>query len=504
MVKYALTFAAADVRVRRAPRRIRTPSSPRMLHAGGVAPDSDVAERDRGERSDRVLRLATTWWRTSPRRRTGSSGAPGGSTGWPVAVRRGVPAARRRRRAGRRPRRRPGWQRPISGRRHGGRRGRPLLGRGRQRHDLGAAPGRDLLVGGAATTSLLGGAGRTPSTSHDGGGTDRIEDFLPGMDVDPDPIGLGLGLRRPRLQPRRRAPADRASPTARSRFGSVPTSISRHATCSSCRLTTWWHERITRRIFPNHPAGTLAKARPAHDIPVHGAPPRIPRRASHPRLAGAGRRAQGRPGTRARRTPRAATTGRPARSTRKRPPRSTSTTRKGYYYCFGCHAKGDAVTFLRETENLGFIEAVELLAPRGRAWRCPTATRPTPSAPPRPRASPRRWRPRSASTALQLSGARAAEARAYLDRRGLAPGHPRALRDRLRARRPHRAARAPDGQGLRPRPPRRGRADRPAPRRRQPLRPLPRPDHVPDPRRPRPRHRLRRPRARRRARSRST
>ena len=36
---------------------------------------------------------------------------------------------------------------------------------------------------------------------------------------------------------------------------------------------------------------------------------------------------------------------------------------KGYYYCFGCHAKGDAVTFLRETENLGFIEAVELLAP---------------------------------------------------------------------------------------------------------------------------------------------
>ena len=35
---------------------------------------------------------------------------------------------------------------------------------------------------------------------------------------------------------------------------------------------------------------------------------------------------------------------------------------KGYYYCFGCHAKGDAISFLRETENLGFIEAVELLA----------------------------------------------------------------------------------------------------------------------------------------------
>ena len=36
--------------------------------------------------------------------------------------------------------------------------------------------------------------------------------------------------------------------------------------------------------------------------------------------------------------------------------------RKGYYYCFGCHAKGDAVTFVKETENLGFLEAVEVLA----------------------------------------------------------------------------------------------------------------------------------------------
>ena len=35
---------------------------------------------------------------------------------------------------------------------------------------------------------------------------------------------------------------------------------------------------------------------------------------------------------------------------------------KGYYYCFGCHAKGDAVSFLRETENMSFIEAIEVLA----------------------------------------------------------------------------------------------------------------------------------------------
>src|SRR6056297_3884567 len=36
--------------------------------------------------------------------------------------------------------------------------------------------------------------------------------------------------------------------------------------------------------------------------------------------------------------------------------------RKGYYYCFGCHAKGDAISFVRETENVSFIEAVEILA----------------------------------------------------------------------------------------------------------------------------------------------
>jgi DNA primase len=36
--------------------------------------------------------------------------------------------------------------------------------------------------------------------------------------------------------------------------------------------------------------------------------------------------------------------------------------RKGFYYCFGCHAKGDAITFVKEAENLSFMEAVERLA----------------------------------------------------------------------------------------------------------------------------------------------
>jgi DNA primase len=36
------------------------------------------------------------------------------------------------------------------------------------------------------------------------------------------------------------------------------------------------------------------------------------------------------------------------------------------YYCFGCHAKGDAITFVRETENLDFAGAIEWLAERFR------------------------------------------------------------------------------------------------------------------------------------------
>jgi DNA primase len=35
---------------------------------------------------------------------------------------------------------------------------------------------------------------------------------------------------------------------------------------------------------------------------------------------------------------------------------------KGFYYCFGCQAKGDAINFVQETENVSFIEAVKILA----------------------------------------------------------------------------------------------------------------------------------------------
>jgi DNA primase len=36
----------------------------------------------------------------------------------------------------------------------------------------------------------------------------------------------------------------------------------------------------------------------------------------------------------------------------------------GFYYCFGCGAKGDAITFVRETEQLDFVGALERLAGR--------------------------------------------------------------------------------------------------------------------------------------------
>src|SRR5712692_989795 len=36
----------------------------------------------------------------------------------------------------------------------------------------------------------------------------------------------------------------------------------------------------------------------------------------------------------------------------------------GFYYCFGCAASGDAITFVREVEHLDFVGAVERLAAR--------------------------------------------------------------------------------------------------------------------------------------------
>jgi DNA primase len=92
--------------------------------------------------------------------------------------------------------------------------------------------------------------------------------------------------------------------------------------------------------------------------------------------------------------------------------------KKGFYYCFGCHAKGDAVTFVKETENLGFMEAVELLA-REAGMVMPARD---------PRAVEVADRRSELSKVMEeavkhfrlnLATSAAADARAYLARRGL-------------------------------------------------------------------------------------
>ena len=48
----------------------------------------------------------------------------------------------------------------------------------------------------------------------------------------------------------------------------------------------------------------------------------------------------------------------------ERTPSLSVSPEKGVYYCFGCRRSGDAITFVREMEGLGFVDAVERLANR--------------------------------------------------------------------------------------------------------------------------------------------
>ena len=92
--------------------------------------------------------------------------------------------------------------------------------------------------------------------------------------------------------------------------------------------------------------------------------------------------------------------------------------RKGYYYCFGCHAKGDAIGFVKETENVGFMEAVEILA-REAGMTMPAHD---PAAAERADQATRLAQVTEAAVAhyrLQLKTQAATAARAYLEKRGL-------------------------------------------------------------------------------------
>ncbi len=94
--------------------------------------------------------------------------------------------------------------------------------------------------------------------------------------------------------------------------------------------------------------------------------------------------------------------------------------RKGFYYCFGCHAKGDALNFIRETENVGFMEAVEILARE--------AGLPMPARDPEAQKKADRrqqlvdvMEQAAQFYRLQLNTGQGAAARDYLTRRGLDP-----------------------------------------------------------------------------------
>lgn len=92
--------------------------------------------------------------------------------------------------------------------------------------------------------------------------------------------------------------------------------------------------------------------------------------------------------------------------------------RKGFYYCFGCHAKGDVISFLKDSENMGFMEAVEVLAQEA-GMQMP-ARDPAAAKKAEKRAgladvmemAVRHYR-------MMLGSGAATEARAYLERRGL-------------------------------------------------------------------------------------
>ncbi len=99
---------------------------------------------------------------------------------------------------------------------------------------------------------------------------------------------------------------------------------------------------------------------------------------------------------------------------------------QGFYKCFGCQASGDMIKFVQETENVGFMEAVEILAAEA-GMQMPA---PDPKA--REKADLRSQLFDVTEAAVQffrraLDMQAGAAARAYLDKRGLKP----ATRDRF-------------------------------------------------------------------------
>jgi len=92
--------------------------------------------------------------------------------------------------------------------------------------------------------------------------------------------------------------------------------------------------------------------------------------------------------------------------------------RKGFFYCFGCHEKGDVIGFVMRNDNLRFDEAVDLLA-RDAGMQPPVRDA---------RAREKQEKRKGLSEAMeaaqrfyraQFAGAAAREARTYIEKRGL-------------------------------------------------------------------------------------
>ncbi|MFK7944656.1 MAG: DNA primase [Paracoccaceae bacterium] len=94
--------------------------------------------------------------------------------------------------------------------------------------------------------------------------------------------------------------------------------------------------------------------------------------------------------------------------------------RKGFYYCFGCHEKGDMIGFVKDTENVSFIEAVEVLA-REAGLEMPAQTQDPQAAEKRDQQTRQIDVMEQSVRAfgMSLRGAAAASVREYCQRRGL-------------------------------------------------------------------------------------
>ena len=174
----------------------------------------------------------------------------------------------------------------------------------------------------------------------------------------------------------------------------------------------------------------------------------------------------------------------------------------GYFYCFGCHEKGDVFTFVMKLENISFPEAVRAVAPSA-ASRCPSASSARPKRPAKPgcaASSSTSTRPRPSTSRRSSKSPEAARAREYLTGRGVtpetiakfrigyAPDDFNHMRDRLK---PHFSEEVLRASGLFSSKEQADGAPGPA------LRPLPQAHHLPHRQRAGQDHRLHRPRPRR-------